>query len=249
MTKNHGHPAYTNARQSDKVASLDISTSDFISSSFFPHELAAQDAAPLVHGFISSNRVADFVSQFKLMIIQKLAPGLRKEGYQEEEAELTSNSRGPPTASNQQPPPQPDTRQPTSAPFRDGNLRSSPFSAQNPLEIGRSDLDPFPQNPFSPPSLFPRGDGMFVGPNHPIFGNRNGPGSGGPWVGDGFLPPLGAPPGSRFDPIGPGPIFPHRGGRGVGGPGRGSNPPFSGDPDNDELMPPGTVSGHFVATT
>lgn len=81
---------------------------------------------------------------------------------------------------------------------------------------------------------------MFVGPDHPIFGNRRGgtsPGGLGPWGGDGFLPPLGAPPGARFDPVLPGPLGPNSGrGRGSRGPLR------NGDPDNDELMPPGVVS-------
>jgi len=61
------------------------------------------------------------------------------------------------------------------------------------------------------------GDGMFVGPDHPLFNRERdqndplripgtgggGAGARGPWGGDGFLPPLGAPPGARFDPVGP----------------------------------------------
>ncbi|TFK76033.1 hypothetical protein BDN72DRAFT_786314 [Pluteus cervinus] len=228
------------AVESDKVASLDIATNDFTSSSFFPHDLGAEDAAPLVHGFISSNRVTDFVSQLKLVVIQKLVPGLRKEGYQEETSEAASNSSGQPVAPVQQPPPaRPQAQQPPLPPI-DDPLRDLRIPSRNPLEIGRRDLDPFPQNPFNPPSLFPHGDGMFVGPDHPIFGDRRGPAPRGPWGGDGFLPPMGAPPGARFDPIGPGPVFPPRGGRGLGGPGRGGNARFGGDPDNDEFMPPGS---------
>jgi proteasome inhibitor subunit 1 (PI31) len=80
---------------------------------------------------------------------------------------------------------------------------------------------------------------MYVGPDHPMFAGR---GRGrdqeaGPWGGDGRLPPLGAPPGARFDPVGP---F----GRGTfpgAGRGRGGPPgTFGGDPDNDEFFPPGT---------
>ncbi|KAG2141115.1 hypothetical protein DEU56DRAFT_941427 [Suillus clintonianus] len=96
---------------------------------------------------------------------------------------------------------------------------------RNPLEIGRRNLDPFGGiNPFRPPSLFPGngGDGMFVGPDHPIFGIRGDRGDRshgmrGPWGGDGYLNP-------SFN----------------GRPRRG--PPGSGntrDPDNDEFMPPG----------
>lgn len=88
---------------------------------------------------------------------------------------------------------------------------------------------------------------MFVGPNHPIFGGRNSGGIGGqgPWGGDGFLPPMGAPPGARFDPVSPfsGGIggFPGRG-RGSRGPLGGPWPRGIHDPDNDEFMPPGMVN-------
>ncbi|KAI0650618.1 PI31 proteasome regulator N-terminal-domain-containing protein [Trametes meyenii] len=226
------------AIETDKAATLDISTTDFTSASFFPHDLSSSAPSPLVHGFISSNRVDDFVSQLKLTTVQKLIPGLRKDGYtdQADTNAGPSRPRGPDA-----PPARPHPEQPPYAP-EDIFPRVSPRS---PLEIGRRDLDPFPSNPFSPPSLFPgnSGDGMFVGPNHPIFGpgmRGRGPGGNGPWGGDGFLPPLGAPPGARFDPIGPSPLrgpFPGQG-----------NPrgPLGGqDPDNDELMPPGYVSDQW----
>ena len=85
---------------------------------------------------------------------------------------------------------------------------------QNPLEIGRTDLDPLGGAMGRYPNA--GGDGMFVGPNHPLFNRERDhndplrlPGTGGrggqmgPWGGDGFLPPLGAPPGARFDPVAP----------------------------------------------
>lgn len=86
---------------------------------------------------------------------------------------------------------------------------------------------------------------MFVGPDHPIFGPGRGRGYGerGPWGGDGFLPPMGAPPGARFDPVGPNiGSFPGIGGRGRGGPPGGGN---MRGPDNDEFMPPGAVRSFF----
>ena len=93
---------------------------------------------------------------------------------------------------------------------------------------------------------------MFVGPDHPIFSDRftpsrSGIGGGhreGPWGGDGFLPPMGAPPGARFDPVGP---FGAPSGRGpgggspFGGSGGRNGLPRSSEPDNDEFMPPGMV--------
>lgn len=161
----------------------------------------------------------------------------------------------------------PTPRSPGSAPESDP---SRPFSLPgaggipiNPLEIGRSDLEPLGggiRNPFAPPSLFGGvggglgGDGMYVGPSHPMFRDRMDPliaggvggGRAGPWGGDGYLPPMGAPPGARFDPVGPfgpgrgpGPGFP-----GTAGPRRAFGPGGGGGasgPDNDEFMPPGFV--------
>ncbi|KAF8211269.1 PI31 proteasome regulator N-terminal-domain-containing protein [Mycena galopus ATCC 62051] len=231
------------ALESDKASSLDIATNDFVSPSFYPHNLSASDVTPLIHGFISSNRVADLMSQLKLKIISKLVPGLRKDGYTEttEDAPATSatTSNSAPRAAQ----PRGGYQPPPVFPGADANPYQLPpnVGPRNPLEIGRRDLDPFPgmpANPFSPAPLFPGGDGdgMFVGPNHPIFGGRGrgGPGGGqGPWGGDGFLPPMGAPPGARFDPVGP--MFPGGGlGRGRGGPRR-----DLGEPDNDDFLPPG----------
>ncbi|KAF8914052.1 PI31 proteasome regulator N-terminal-domain-containing protein, partial [Gymnopilus junonius] len=171
------------ALQSDKVATLDVSTDDFTSSSFFPHNLDVSSTQPIVHGFISSNRVSDLLSQFKLKVIQKLVPGLQKEGYTEEvETGPASSSSNAQPFEPRVPRPRPDN--PPEAPDRYPYAPQSGFP-RNPLEIGRSDLDPFPRNPFSPPSLFPpdSGNGMFVGPEHPIFGIGRGinPPGRGPW--------------------------------------------------------------------
>ncbi|VDB97012.1 unnamed protein product [Peniophora sp. CBMAI 1063] len=226
------------AVESEKVATLDISTDDFTSPSFFPY--SQETTAPLVHGFISSNRVTDLISQFKLKIVQALIPGLNKLGYAEEPAQPSSSNR----QQQQQRPPAAQPR-PVSPPFNPGQPPSIPQPLPgNPLEIGRRDRDPMGGyvNPFAPPPMFPGagGDGMFVGPNHPIFGNRGPGGVGGvpmpgrgPWGGDGFLPPMGAPPGARFDPVGPfGSTSPFP----RGGLPRGAQ---AGEPDNDEFLPPG----------
>lgn len=198
-----------------------------------------------MHGFIASNRITDFMSRFKSQIVQKLIPGLRKDGYTEESDDTSSNAAGtnPPRSSNP-PPARPEPQAPPHAP----DFYPSHIPPDNPLSIGRRDLDPFSgANPFAPPSLFPShgGDGMYVGPDHPIFNGRQpggfGQGGSGPWGGDGFLPPMGAPFGARFDPVTPfsGGIggFPGRG-RGRGGPPGGGG--LRG-PDNDEFMPPGMV--------
>lgn len=228
--------------QSDKSASLDISTNDFTSPSFYPYDASKADAPPLVHGFISSNRIADFVAQLKLKIVQKLVPGLRKEGYTEEAEEVSTSA----TSANAPQAARPPRPRPVTPPFPEAIPYNLPPNQRpyNPLEIGRRDLDPFGADAFAPPSLFPphRGDGMYVGPGHPIFGSRS-PGRNpdaprGPWGGDGYLPPLGAPPGARFDPVGPDPNNPLRLTFGRRPPRGGFN---TGEPDNDEFMPPGAV--------
>jgi proteasome inhibitor subunit 1 (PI31) len=175
-------------------------------------------------------------------------PGLHKEGYSEgsDPHQSSSSPRQDSPAYN------PARPQPFSPPYAPERPFGEPsyIPSRNPLEIGRRDLDPLGVDPFSssfgPPPLFPGsgGDGMIVGPNHPIFGQR---GRGatfpnrGPWGGDGFLPPMGAPPGARFDPVGPG-LGPFAGGTGLGP--RGGTPGGGNlhGPDNDEFMPPGSVS-------
>ncbi|GAA5987300.1 hypothetical protein JCM5350_008139 [Sporobolomyces pararoseus] len=88
-------------------------------------------------------------------------------------------------------------------------------------EIGRNDLEPLggltgtfgggPGGIQGLPGSSEGGGGMFMGPDHPLFRERfsddgiarDRDGGGRRWGGDGFLPSIGAPPGARFDPIGP----------------------------------------------
>ncbi|EPQ25893.1 uncharacterized protein PFL1_06566 [Pseudozyma flocculosa PF-1] len=106
------------------------------------------------------------------------------------------------------------------------------------------------------PSPFPRGPGgmgipdtgggMYVGPNHPMFRDRfqGGGGGGGAGIGGGIVPP-----GARYDPIGPGGMgmgIPRPGPRGpdVGGPLPQPGTRRDGEPDWDELRPPGNNNGY-----
>jgi len=215
----------------DRISTVDIKTEDFTSQSFFPYAHKTDKDKVLVHGFISSNRVSDFAGSIKLKILSVLMPDLGK-GTSSVIDEQRGSQSNPPRG-NQPPAAQPQGP-PQHIPPTAGPQAGRYFPPENPLAIGRRDLDPIPMNPFAPPSLFGpnRNDGMFVGPDHPIFdARRRDPFGGeptGPWGGDGFLPPMGAPPGARLDPVGPGP-WP-RGGRNRG--------PL-GDPSNDEFMPPG----------
>ncbi|KAF3114364.1 hypothetical protein TWF706_008295 [Orbilia oligospora] len=69
---------------------------------------------------------------------------------------------------------------------------------RNPYRIGDDDLNPpgLGANPTLRGPFFGEegGNGMFVGPNHPMFGGRQG----------GGVPDPRFPPGSRYDPVGPG---------------------------------------------
>ena len=157
-----------------------------------------------------------------------LFPDLRKEAASEEgggaQSSVPPRSRFGPTSPSSPP------REPGGVPvFPRGPAPLFP-GARNPLSIGDSDRDPISGNPFRP-FPFNSEDGSVVGPNHPIFGIGGRPQRGSPFGGDSFLPPGAHPPGARFDPIGPGPF-------GVL-PGGVRRPPRSGDPDNDELQPPG----------
>jgi hypothetical protein len=76
------------------------------------------------------------------------------------------------------------------------------------------------------------GGGMLVDFNHPLFAGRGRS----EWEGRGGMM---APPGARWDPVGPGFPTGGGGGNGRGNIGDGSAGRGLGDPDFDELLPPG----------
>ncbi|CAO1629433.1 unnamed protein product [Parajaminaea phylloscopi] len=262
------------AVEDNKTATIEIPLPDYTSASFFPYPPPGGSAEavdpsrgrpePLVNGFISPSRLKDLLLLFKTSVVQKLIPGLRKEGYQEETSSEASGS------SSQRPRPTP--RNPNSSLDPDDDDLLPPRGAgvypqRNPLAVGDRDLQPLGgMRPpgvggFGPPPLFGEpgagGGGMYVGPDDPIFRDRfrGGAGTGGelrgPWGGDGFLPAGAVPPGARFDPIGPwgGPL-PGLG-RGAGGLGQGgfqgppgTNNPANRDPDWDDVRPPRGDNDH-----
>jgi len=238
-------------QQDNKTATLDVVTSDYLSSSALPKKLSSSstdsstdadadaEAKLLESAFNSSNRFTDFITLYKIQIIQKLLPGLVKPGYAEE----SFSEDGPPPASSSSSSAPQQPRQPyyPERPDREGIGAAPRFPAAgqgNPLEIGRSDLDPLGGTMGRLPGA--GGDGMFVGPGHPLFNREReqddplripgtgGNGQRGPWGGDGYLPPIGAPPGARFDPVAP---FGPGGVPGIGQP-QGRN-------WGDEMPPPG----------
>ncbi|GAA5847014.1 hypothetical protein JCM3766R1_005898 [Sporobolomyces carnicolor] len=253
-----------NAIDNARSSSFEILKTDYFSSSTTPTSsspLSPQELSE-TRPFSTSNRFKDFIVLYRLNVLQKLVPGLSKDGY----SELTSSDSstaargeggsdgrvagtrdylpdrgGPMGMYPERGPPRPVGDDPLRIP--------GSGSGRLPIgEIGRNDLEPLGGmgGTFGMPGGrggLPgpgagQGGGMFMGPDHPLFRERFGDdtdgGGGGArrWGGDGYLPPIGAPPGARFDPIGPengapgstGPAFglPQgtlggRGGRGGGG--------------------------------
>ena len=258
--------------QDNKTATYEVPTSDFTSPSFWPYpsDPSSSLPEPLVNGFISSSRLRDFVLAYKQLIVQKLVPGLRKEGYQEAPVEAEGSGSGSRNTTDAQRQGEGDRRPyhpgdpvgpraPNRPPYFDEpDDPSMPnIGGRNPLIIGDRDLDPLGGSPlampprfgggsFGPPPLFGgagRGDtggGMFVGPDHPMFRDRFQPGGA---MGPGVGRgnlPLGAVP--------PGARFDPIGPFGPGprppgaDRGRGGGAGGAGEPDWDEMPPPRSVS-------
>ncbi|MCJ1291879.1 hypothetical protein MMC34_003427 [Xylographa carneopallida] len=273
----------------DKVHSFDIRAKDYLSESSLPFTLPADVPSENSHTeppssqppgpallrnlFISEGRITDFASLLKINIIQKLAPSLRKEGY-EDSAHAVGNSTS--SQPRRQPAPSREPDGPNHDPLRDDRLPpyAQPRPYNDPLAAGPR--RPFPAGDFPPPDFEDeyeinrpgRGEGIGgrrplnigerdlyppgLGPHdplrmpgygggggggmHPTFDDPMFGGNGG--AGMGYDPR--APPGARYDPIGPGdgppnlrggPRFPGRGGfapGGMGGGGFGGGNPFGG---------------------
>ncbi|KAF1814224.1 hypothetical protein P152DRAFT_392602 [Eremomyces bilateralis CBS 781.70] len=256
------------AVEDEKVCQFDVNMKDFVSESSLPSsplptgpeapenkEERIKTAQDILKGiFITPARLQDLATEFKASIIQKLAPGIHKEGY--EEAPITSTGR------RDRPQQDPDEPQPARPyPFHDplavpprhprGPLpepipgfedeheinRPPRFGPANPMGpfggLGERDLHPpglGPHDPLRPYLGGPAGGGMHPTFDDPLFrgqGDRQG-----------YDPQV--PPGSRYDPVGPGeePRGRDAGGRFPGGGrfgGTGGRPPnpFGGFGDGD----------------
>ncbi|KAI9265274.1 PI31 proteasome regulator N-terminal-domain-containing protein [Phascolomyces articulosus] len=214
------------AIEDNKTTTLDIDTSHFTSNGFFPYN-PRESKDPLVHGFISTSQFQELVNLFKINILQRIIPGLQKPGYDDSASSVTTSSTATQPPSSTQSPSSSSSRPPPNVrpPIFDDPL-SADDTYLDRFNVGRSDLEPMGGGLRMPGS----GGGMFVGPNHPMFGHPNP---------DSNLPPGAVPPGARFDPIGP--VMPGRGGglgRGTGRGRGGMSGRFAGEPDNDELPPP-----------
>ena len=240
-----------------------------------------EDAARTIQDiFISAGRLSDLGSMIRVKLIQKLTPGIRKEGYEEDHpaSSGTTNNNEPSGRNSSQPSnPQsyPNPYAPNNPHFPHGihdplseppAARAQPFPAPGemrppgfedeydilrpagraPMMPGRSPFGNVGERDLYPPGLGPRdplrpgleggggiggvgGGGMHPTFDDPMFGGRGGPGGD---AGQGYDPQ--APPGARFDPVGPGfgrPGGPRDGRGGMGG-GSGGSFPGGGGPPN-----------------
>jgi hypothetical protein len=230
---------FASATGDEKTATFEVVVKDYISESSLPVTFAegtqTEDKAKQIRdAFISEGRLNDFGSLLKISIIQKLAPGLQKEGY-EESRSATQNDQDRPQrqgepANPRRPPegdPEPARPYPLNDPLRmppRGPHRPFPepipgFDDEYDINRPRGGLrDGRPYVPIGHDDLYPPG----LGPHDPLrphlgggLQRPGGMGSGGmhPSLDDPMFGGPGgqgggydpmAPPGARFDPIGPG---------------------------------------------
>ncbi|CAD6571255.1 MAG: hypothetical protein ASARMPREDX12_004288 [Alectoria sarmentosa] len=190
----------------DKVRTFDLKPKEFVSESSFPFTIpssegASEAALSIRKVFISAGRMTDAASLLKIHILQKVAPGLQKEGY-EESAHAASQNReqGGPRR------PEPGRREGEEAapydPLRDDRL--PPLAQPRPYNdpLAAEPRRPYPVGDFPPPGfddeyeinrprggiggerrplnigerdLYPPG----LGPHDPLRGGGFGPGGGG----------------------------------------------------------------------
>ncbi|KAF7122331.1 hypothetical protein CNMCM5793_000288 [Aspergillus hiratsukae] len=214
----------------DKTSSFDLPVKDYISQSALPITSTDDLTRTLRDVFISEARLNDLIGLFKMNVILKLAPGLYKEGYEDTtEAIRERQQERPPQYDplRDDTLPQPARPYPFDDPLAAGPRRPAPpgdFAPpgfedeyeiyrpprgypqgngdRNPLSIGERDLYPAGLGPNDPirggvgPGLGGGGNGgggMHPTFDDPLFGGRR----------DGSYDPQ-APPGSRYDPVGPG---------------------------------------------
>ena len=246
----------------EKTASFEIKAQDYISEGSLKDTTSQSDLTDSLRNvFISSGRITDLSVLFKLNIIQKLAPGIHKDGYEDTASATEQRSREVDSNRRRQDPLR-DDREPPARPYPfDDPLAAAPrrpvpvadfpppgfedeyemqrpprgmrggLGGRNPLSIGDRDLYPQGLGPYDPLRMGPSGGGFQGGGgmhptfDDPLFGGR------------GETRPYDprAPPGARYDPIGPGDGPPNVRGdnRFPGGSGGGYGNPFGGFGSND----------------
>ncbi|KIW21386.1 hypothetical protein PV08_01966 [Exophiala spinifera] len=239
----------------DKTASFEIKAQDYISEGSIAEASNVSDVkSALRNVFISDGRIVDLATLFRVSIIQKLVPGISKAGYEE----TASAQEQPRRHEETRPPardPLRDDHPPPARPYPfDGPLAAVPRRPHPPGDfpppgfedeyefnapprgwpgapnrppfgnIGDRDLYPPGLGPHDPLRIGPGGGLRGGGGMHPTFDDPLFAGQGGP---QGYDPM--APPGARYDPVGPGDGRPNLGGGGGRFPG-GRGGGFGGNP-------------------
>lgn len=227
----------------DKATSFDVPVNEFITSSSLPFQIQTNQPSNLRSIFVSPNRLDDLISLFKVHIIQKFTVPNSLQQSVDQGSRQRDHPEGPPRHD----PLREDQAPPAAHPYRfDDPLAAAPrrpapvgdfappgFEDEYELNHPRGGLA-MPGGQGMPRSgdrdLYPQG----LGPHDPLRGTF-GPGargSGGmhPTPDDPMFGGLGgqqggynprAPPGSRYDPVGPWDAPPFGRGAGPGGSGFG----------------------------
>lgn len=161
----------------DKVHSSNVPVTDYISKSSLPFTRVADaddDKATqaLQDVFISIGRLGDLGALMRTDIIQKLAPGLRKEGYEDSAHAVSQSSTIRP---ERQPAPGREPEAPSYDPLWDDRL--PPFAQPRPIGGDRPLTGPVPDflpPPFTNEHQDPDPMGPYRGPRRPL-GNYGDP--------------------------------------------------------------------------
>ncbi|KAL8707575.1 MAG: hypothetical protein Q9220_007416 [cf. Caloplaca sp. 1 TL-2023] len=173
----------------DKVHTLEVPIKDFLSPSSFPFtastasesDEASNNERSLTNLFISPGRLTDLASVFKIDILQKLAGGLHKEGYEEEASQSSSSTSAHAASTARQPPPERGDPSPLHDPLRDERL--PPMAQPRPYNdpLAAEPRRPYPAGDFLPPGFEdeyeinrPPGRGPLGGERRPLnIGERD----------------------------------------------------------------------------
>ncbi|CAG8903349.1 unnamed protein product [Penicillium egyptiacum] len=230
----------------DRTSSFDIPVKNYISTSALPLSSSDNIPASLRELFISPPGLGELISLFRINVIEKLAPGLYREAYEDlSQPPRARPQEGQPDIRQDGSLPEPARPHPFDDPLAAAPRRSNPpdfappgfedehqinrpsrgypggLGGRSPYNIGERDLYPAGLGPNDPlrGSMSP-GSGQGGGGMHPTFDDPLFSGQGG--AGNGGYDPR-VPPGARYDPVGPGepPVGRNRGPFGNNGQGGG----------------------------
>lgn len=142
----------------DKVRTFDLKPKDYVPESSFPFTIPSPTGAneaslSIRNAFISAGRMTDAASLLKINILQKVAPGLQKEGY-EESAHAASHNREEEGEAQRRPGPGREGEgAPAHDPLRDDRLL--PLAQPRPYgdPLAAEPRRPFPAGDFPPPGF------------------------------------------------------------------------------------------------